>query len=390
MPEKILIVDDDLDTLKLVGLMLQRQGYDIVAANTGSRGYEKAVAERPDLILLDVMMPDMDGYEVTRQIRRTPELAGIPIIMFTAKSMVDDKVAGFEAGVDDYMAKPTHPAELISRVRALLARADSGRIRSTGPTPKTGRLVGFVGAKGGVGTTTIVFNVGVVAAQQVPDRTILLAEMYPGLGSLALMSGLDPDTGLARLLKLPVTQITTRTVEEVLVQHATGFRALLASSQPQDYNLVHTSAQQAEVVARTLTRIGDLTILDFGAGVTPISHALMPKCDELMVVLEPTRTAVNMTLNFVRGIEKMGVQRSRLAVIMLNRSPSSMQLSRKEVEDILGLPFRGLITPNPELAYQAAEKGQAMVTMRQDSLIADQYRKIGTDIVAPVLRTPVN
>ena len=96
MAEKILIVDDDLDTLRLVGLMLQRQGYNIVAATNGEQGLAKAFEEKPDLILLDVMMPDMDGYEVTRRLRKNPITATTPILMFTAKTQLDDKVTGFE------------------------------------------------------------------------------------------------------------------------------------------------------------------------------------------------------------------------------------------------------------------------------------------------------
>src|SRR5574337_725293 len=99
MSEKILIVDDDLDTLRLVGLMLQRQGYQISAATNGEQGITKAIEENPDLVLLDVMMPDMDGYEVTRRLRRNPTTKSIPILMFTAKTQLDDKVTGFEVGV---------------------------------------------------------------------------------------------------------------------------------------------------------------------------------------------------------------------------------------------------------------------------------------------------
>ena len=99
MAEKVLIIDDDIDTLKLVGLMLERQGYEIVVASNGTIGLNKAAEEKPELILLDVMMPDLDGYEVTKRLRSNPGLAHIPIIMFTAKTMVDDKVAGFEAQI---------------------------------------------------------------------------------------------------------------------------------------------------------------------------------------------------------------------------------------------------------------------------------------------------
>src|SRR5678816_669936 len=92
MAEKILIVDDDLDSLKLIGLMLQRHGYEVVAANSGTQAIAKASNDHPNLIILDVMMPDMDGYEVCRRLRANTETRPIPIIMFTAKTLVDDKV----------------------------------------------------------------------------------------------------------------------------------------------------------------------------------------------------------------------------------------------------------------------------------------------------------
>src|SRR3990172_4148731 len=152
MADKILIVDDDLDTLKLVGLILQRHGYQIAAANGGMQALNKVAAEHPDIILLDLMMPDLDGYEVTRRIRANALLAHIPIIMFTAKTLLDDKVAGFEAGADDYLTKPTHPAELVAHVKALLARSQAARAATGGDHA---RMIAFLAGKGGVGTSTI-------------------------------------------------------------------------------------------------------------------------------------------------------------------------------------------------------------------------------------------
>ena len=125
MTEKILIIDDDVDTLRLVGLMLQRQGYQIVAASNGSQGLAKAFDERPDLILLDVMMPDMDGYEVTRRLRKNPTTATVPILMFTAKTQLDDKVTGFEVGADDYLTKPVNRQELLSALKRWIARPNA-------------------------------------------------------------------------------------------------------------------------------------------------------------------------------------------------------------------------------------------------------------------------
>ena len=106
MDKKILIVDDDFDTLHMVGKMLERHGFVIAAANNGEKAIQMAQTETPDLIILDVMMPGMDGYEVTRQLRGIEATAFIPIILFTAKAQVDDKLEGFEAGADDYLTKP--------------------------------------------------------------------------------------------------------------------------------------------------------------------------------------------------------------------------------------------------------------------------------------------
>lgn len=116
-PITLLIVDDDLDTLKLVGLMAQRQGFVVQVANLGSQAIRKAVEITPNLIVLDVMMPDMNGYEVCKRLREISDLRCTSILMFTAKSLIDDKIAGFEAGADDYLTKPTHPAEFASRAK---------------------------------------------------------------------------------------------------------------------------------------------------------------------------------------------------------------------------------------------------------------------------------
>jgi DNA-binding response OmpR family regulator len=121
----IMVVDDDIDSLKLIGLMIQRIGYEVITANSGSMALAKAYKEQPDLIIMDVMMPDMDGYEVVKQLRAQVETTHIPVIMLTAKSLVDDKVKGFEAGADEYLTKPTSPPELASRLEAILARDQS-------------------------------------------------------------------------------------------------------------------------------------------------------------------------------------------------------------------------------------------------------------------------
>ncbi len=119
---KILLVDDEQDILEIVGYNLSQEGYKIVTASNGKEAIAVAKKERPQLIIMDVMMPEMDGMEACENIRKIPELSNVLITFLTARSEDYSQVAGFDAGADDYIAKPIKPKLLVSKVKALLRR----------------------------------------------------------------------------------------------------------------------------------------------------------------------------------------------------------------------------------------------------------------------------
>ena len=127
MPETILVVDDDPDIARFVEVNLRSAGYDVSVASDGEEALEKAGQLRPDLVLLDVMMPRIDGFEVAQRLRRNPQTANTSIIMLTAKALSTDKVLGLTAGADDYIIKPFDPIELLARVKGTLRRAKEMR-----------------------------------------------------------------------------------------------------------------------------------------------------------------------------------------------------------------------------------------------------------------------
>ena len=119
---KVLIVDDDAHISELIKVYFENDGFSTVVANNGKKAVELFKAEAPSIVILDVMMPEMDGWQVCREIRR---VSNIPIIMLTAKGETFDKVLGLELGADDYMVKPFEPKELIARVKAVIRRSDT-------------------------------------------------------------------------------------------------------------------------------------------------------------------------------------------------------------------------------------------------------------------------
>ncbi len=122
MKEKILIVDDERDIIKMLDYNLKKEGFRVISAYDGEDAIDSALKERPDLIVLDLMLPGLDGLEVCKTIKKENETANIPIIMLTAKAQEADKIVGLELGADDYITKPFSPRELIARIKAVLRR----------------------------------------------------------------------------------------------------------------------------------------------------------------------------------------------------------------------------------------------------------------------------
>jgi len=120
MPHKILAVDDERHIVRLVEVNLARAGYQVVTAFDGREALEKVKSERPDLIVLDVMMPYMDGFEVLNVLKKDPETKDIPVIMLTAKAQDADVFRGWQSGVDTYLTKPFNPLELLTFVKRIL------------------------------------------------------------------------------------------------------------------------------------------------------------------------------------------------------------------------------------------------------------------------------
>ena len=125
MKPKILIVDDEADALEVLGFKLREAGFTPIFAKDGTRALAAARNERPDLMVLDLMLPEVDGLEVCKILRRDPATANLPILMLTARAAEMDRVLGLELGADDYVTKPFSPRELVLRIRKLLARTQS-------------------------------------------------------------------------------------------------------------------------------------------------------------------------------------------------------------------------------------------------------------------------
>jgi pilus assembly protein CpaE len=327
------------------------------------------------------MMPGMDGYEVAKRLRANPLTANTPILMFTAKTQLDDKVTGFEAGADDYLTKPTHPAELNAHVKALLARTSKGKVATSPlPTEKRALTIGILSPRGGQGVSTVAVNLG-GALRQVTKEDVIVAELRPGMGSLGPDLGEVEPKALVELLSGNIADMTRQKVKEGLFLHETGLRLLFGSVQPKDAALANAVVPMEALVNR-LSFLTPYLVLDLGAGLSSMTQKLVASCNLLFVVAEPVANALTQSKMLMDDLIDLAIPKSNIQVVVVNRIRSDTQLSMQEMENQLGMTPVVAITPVPELVYLATRMKTIAIIARPDSLTAQQFGKLAAAVLA--------
>jgi CheY-like chemotaxis protein/CO dehydrogenase nickel-insertion accessory protein CooC1 len=361
-------------------MMLQKQGYQIIAAANGEQGLAQAEAVNPDLILLDVMMPEMDGYEVAKRLRVNALTANTPILMFTAKTQLDDKVSGFEAGADDYLTKPTHPTELSAHIKALLARSSKGKVSSSTQAAELRSLtIGVVAPQGGQGVTTVTVNLG-DAIRVATKGDVIVAELRPGMGTLGPDMGDPNPMVLTDLLSANLSDMTRQKIQEKLFTHKSGLRLLFGSIQAKD-GLLLKAPEMMEALVNRLSYLTPYLVLDLGAGLTSITEKLLPACNIILVLVEPVMNTVAHSKALISDLADLTGSKENIYAIVVNRIRSDTQLNMAQMKEILGLTPLVAITPAPELHYSATRTKNTAISTRPDSLTAQQYAKMAEDIL---------
>lgn len=373
MAEKILVVDDDHDTLRLVGMMLERQGYQTLSADSGQQAIDMTREEKPDLIILDIMMPETDGLEILTRLRSEQETQDIRIIMFTAKAQLDDKLTGYEFGADDYLTKPVQPAELIAHVRAVLRRAEKLPASSMVLSRK-GHVAGIISAKGGVGVSTIITNLGMTLVQENED--VLVADFRPGCSTIRLEMGFQESCSMTNLLNLEPDQIKAADIEAEIIHHPSCVHFLLSSPNPRDGKFAN-SLDQYEVIAKSISYMAPIILLDLGPSLTPTNEKVLAHCDSIIIVVEPIPQTVIQTRNLIEELlSQKIVSEDSLDIVLISRLRTGIQLPFGQVQDLLGYPLNVVFTPVPELAYMAQTSKTPMVSLQPDSLTAEQFNNL--------------
>jgi DNA-binding response OmpR family regulator len=370
---KILVVDDEPNVLRMVSYTLHAEGFEVIVAQNGADAIHKAQTESPNLILLDVMLPDISGLEVCKQLRMKPETVNLPIIMLSALSQVPDKIVGLESGADEYITKPISPGELIARIKALLIRYQHVH---PSISKQPGKVLGFIGAKGGVGTTTIALNVA--AALVKPQKKVVAAEIRSSYGTFSAQLNLIQPQGIANLLALDPGKINEREVNLHLTTLPFGLRILVGPQCVSDYRCIES--QQVENIISILISMVDYVVLDLPCYPSAANQTALRQCDLIALVLEPEITTLASSLKMLEQMKFWGVYGNHVGVIVVNRVPLTIPVKLDQLRSTLACDLFGVIPSAAEALIIAQRVGIPIFLHQPESgiskAISETMRKI--------------
>lgn len=310
--KNILIIDDEFPMRYLIEHQLKREGFQVTLAKDGRDGLTAVSQHKPDLVVLDVMMPGMDGFEVCQQIKNTPETSQIPVIFLTASEAKEYKTKAFAVGADDYLTKPFLAEELLAHISAVLKRTE--RVKTGLLTHTSGRIVSLFSPKGGVGTTTLAIQLSEAIIMH-ESRPVVLIDLNLPVGGVAQMLNLHTQRNILDLLKAPTEQLSVPFIRQFTQRHRAD---LLVVPAPASFvgSGSKDMVRKLEILLAKLMDGGYQVLLDLGSHLNEITRTAMRQSDMVFVVTSGQPVANKLCETFLRDAPELGLEARRLLPVV--------------------------------------------------------------------------
>jgi DNA-binding response OmpR family regulator len=373
---KIVAVDDDPAGQRLIKYMLSSAGHEIVTASNGIQGLQLVNNQLPELVILDVMLPGIDGFEVCRRIRTGASTKKIPVIMVSGKTQASDRETAVKMGANEYLVKPVERQKLIEVVSDLLS------VKEASVTQKA-NVIAFIGARGGAGTSTVSLNVTAALVNQ--GKSSLLVDMTPVYSPVGELLGLRADSSIAGLFKNASGTLDGEKVRGAIEKHRSGISLLWAETTP-DEAAGYTPAN-VKALFRELRETSEFIITDIPASPSENSIAALMLADFVMLVAGAGRESLLRIDNAAARLAKFGISREKIMLVLVDKTEDTLNDDLLNKTTINGLTIAGKVRYCAAECVQAEEQGIPVVISAPDSIISKDIQQLTSTIIQMVIQS---
>ena len=371
---RVLLIDDEQFYFKLIRKTLKEAEYDLEYAKSGTEGLSKIPSFEPDLLIVDLKLPEMDGFEILQRLRRDPKYSHMPVIVITAQDELSEKLKAFELGADDYLVKPFQPEELVARM-GILARRGKGMqmAHQRGVAHKsTATVITVHSLRGGVGCSSIVVNLG-LAFQKLWGKQTLLIDGVLTAGQVALMLDGKPGATWENLVGIDSENLDEVVVSEMMCPHKSGIRYIASPRYP-----IAADTFTNDTLHLFMEKIKDqneFVIMDTSHDFSDMTIQLLSMSSSILLVMAPEMASLRTTLSALEIYDRLGIPLDKVKIV-LNNNSSSPAIKQAQLEKVLKRPIDFVLPFEAGEVNRALNFGQPFILNNPDLQICLNLEKM--------------
>lgn len=364
---RILVIDDEPINHQLVGHALAPLNCDLHFAESGKTGISQARSLKPDIIITDVMMPDVDGYEMTRILRREPQFAATPILVLTAQSGLQDKLKSFEVGADDHLTKPFEAAELLMRVTALLRRIEAVKAsRIDAPAGEQALMIAVHSLRGGTGSSTLAVNLAASLYSLWREPTILL-DLTMTAGQVALMLNMTLKRTWADIAHYSDHDLESDVLSSIIGGHESGMHFIAAPTFPSEAETLRSETLGAAL--HLIKSQYEYVVSDLPHDFSEPAIQALDVADVILMVASPDMASIRAVTAALDTYDKLGYYQDKIKLVLSAPFPHS-SLTKDKIENALKMTALATIPYVQDLFVDAINLGQPPVLERPNESVS--------------------
>ena len=370
-PRRVLVIEDDPSAARLIGYILEEAGYEVLTASNGVEGLKRAKEGGPDLVVLEVMLPGVDGFEVCHRLKSDPNTKAVPVLILSAKAREADRKVALKAGADDYLAKPADPSDLLRRVEKLLTEGHE----------ETGRAVAFLGCKDRVGTSTVAANVAIMVAQE--GQRVVAVDLCRRSAAIPSLLGLTEEQGIYKLFGTSGAAVGHRGILALCSTHRSGVKVLYDLHGAKGEGEITTT--DIDCLLRELREMADYILVDVPGRPFEAEQSAPGECDLVVLVTDSGPEGLASAKARAGLLSRTELDRSRVALVVIDRDGalSDVDFSRMRaiVEATAQLPLLGVVPHDLKVALESGAGGLPMALAEPNQSAAVAVRHLSKRLI---------
>ncbi len=375
---RVLLIDDEPFYYKLIQKPLKKAGYDLAFARNGKEGLATIPIYKPDVIIMDVRLPDFTGYEIVERLRRDPNLGSIPVIFVSGQQDLNDKLKAFELGADDYLVKPFQPEELVARLKILARRGEAMKVVQQLETRyvETSVVVALHSLRGGVGCSSLAVNLA-LAFHELWLKPTLLIDAVLAAGQVAMMLDGSPQMTWQDYVKINAAGMDREMFEQLASEHRTGIRYVAAPKFPLDSDLFDPDFTKTIIDA--YRQMNEFVVLDTAHDFSEITLQALDAADRILLILAPEMASLRAAICALNVYSKLGYERGKI-LITLNNTTNAPGIKQSQIEKVLGATIDLIIPYGSTEISRAINFGEPFILKNPEIASFDRFGGYGLSI----------